>query len=306
MRKNFGVIHRPRHDSIIKVGIVASLAVLFVSLTMLMLIMNVPTDEATAKGHDAVVERDPSIEMVKVLVPIQSIDSGAQLDAAMFRVEERPKVTVTDSSVQDFEIIQGKFARSLIVANQPLHLDYVTDQRPINQITALIPEGYRAVTIPVDVRTGIEGWARPGARVDVAWNTTIRGKPAVAIIVENAKVLSASRSTENSKQANTEAPIPTELTLLVSIKDANKIILAQKSGSLALSLRGDSEPGKTEAGGAITVDDLLGTNRGIKARTVSNENIVRIKDNNGVYEEFALVNGRLTPLNELEAESSTQ
>lgn len=294
MAKEFGLIKRRRNDSLIKVGIIASLSVLFVSSAMLVVILNL-SESSEANANRVVVEKSSTIEMANVLVPVQSIDTGTALEPAMFRIETRPKIAVANNIVQDFELIQNKYARSLIVANQPLHQDYLTDQRPVNQITALIPEGYRAVTINVDVRTGIEGWARPGAKVDVVWSTTIRGKPGVSVIVENAKVISAARSIEGAPHASgQDAPIPSELTLLVPIKDANKIILAQRSGTLSLSLRGDSSSGKSEAGGAITIDDLISGANPVKQERP--ENIIKIKDANGQSEEFVLKNGKLVPL----------
>ena len=301
MASNFNLI-RHRRGSELKIWMISCISIFFVSTAMLIMIFNVSDFSEANNGlaSRVTVETQPDLEMKPVLVPIQTVNMGAALEPTLFRIEQRPKIAVPGQIVTDMEFIQGKYAKSLIIANQPLYQDYITSQRPINAITAMIPEGYRAVTINVDVRTGIEGWARPGARVDVVWNTTIRGKAGVAVIVENAKVLSASRSTENSQNMQQDAPVPTELTLLASIKDSNKIILAQKSGTLSLSLRGDSEPGKTEAGGAITVDDLLGVGKATAPRVI-NENIIKIKDNNGEYEEFVMKEGRLVPLSLLSA-----
>jgi Flp pilus assembly protein CpaB len=300
MAGNFNLIRRNR-SSALKIWMVSCISIFFVCMAMLILLFNVGDfSEANVTAAKVVVETQPELEMKSVLVPIQTINMGAALEPTLFRLEQRPKIAVPGQVVSEMEFIQGKYAKSLIIANQPLYQDYITNQRPVNAITAMIPEGYRAVTIQVDVRTGIEGWARPGARVDLVWNTTIRGKQGVAVIVENIKVLSASRSTESSQNVSADAPIPTELTLLASIQDANKIILAQRSGTISLSLRGDSEPGKTEAGGAITVDDLLGTGKATAPRQVT-QNVIKIKDNNGEYEEFVMQNGRLIPLSLLSA-----
>lgn len=295
MSGSFNLITHKR-NRILKIWMVSCMSIFFVSSAMLIVLFNMNDfSEATANTAKVTVETRPELEMANVLVPVQTIEAGTELEPTFFRIERRPKISIPGQVVNEFELIQGKYAKSLIVANQPLYQDYITTQKPVNAITAMIPLGYRAVTISVDVRTGIEGWARPGARVDVVWNTTIRSKPAVSVIVENAKVLSASRTTEDSPAANNEAPVPSELTLLVPIQDANKIILAQKSGTLSLSLRGDSEPGLSDGGAPITVDDLLGTGRPVVHREI-NENIIKIKDNNGEYEEFIMRQGRLVPL----------
>lgn len=300
MSGNFNLIQQKR-SGIFKIWMISCISIFCVSTAMLIVLFNASTSsEAAGKVTPVTVETQPELEQTKVLVPIQSIQPGQALEPSLFRMESRPKIAVPGNVVAEFELVQGKFAKSLILANQPLYPDFISAQKPINAITALIPPGYRAVTIPVDVRTGIEGWARAGARVDVVWNTQIRGKEGVAVIVENAKVLSASRSTESQQNAKQDANVPTELTLLASIHDANKIILALKSGSLSLSLRGDSEPGMSDAGTAITTDDLLGGSRQVNQK-VAYENVIKIKDNNGQYEEFVMREGRLVPLSLLNA-----
>jgi pilus assembly protein CpaB len=193
-----------------------------------------------------------------VLVPVREIEAGLALEPTMFRREPRPQVGVSPRVVRDFEEIQGLFARSLIVPGQPLHRDYITTVKPTNAITANIPEGHRAVTISVDARSSVEGWVRPGARVDVIWASSIRGRPGVTVIVQNALVLSAERNPDPKVQPG--APVPNTVTLLVTADDAARINLAQTTGSLTLQLRGDNDPGKGRAGGSITVEDLYGGN----------------------------------------------
>jgi len=203
-----------------------------------------------------VVEKEAPVKMVEVLVPTGDIQMGTPLEPAMFRKESRPAIGVDPRSVRDFEQIKGFFSRALIVAGQPLHQDMITSIRPANALTANIPEGYRAVTIRVDQRTSVEGFTQPGAKVDVNWSSTIKGQPAVKVIVQNAKVLSAERKTDsNNMQAG--GAVPTTVTLLVTDKDAAKIQLASTTGTLSLSLRGDTDVGKGVSSDKVTINDLL-------------------------------------------------
>jgi pilus assembly protein CpaB len=200
--------------------------------------------------------------MIEVLVPVQNVEQGKQLDPSMFRKEKRIKDGLSPKVVKEFEEIQGFYAKTLIVADQPLHQDYITRTRPVNEIIQQIPEGYRAVTIRVDQISSVEGWARPGALVDVVWASRVNGQAAVTVIVESAKILSAERVTEAQKEQGQQqqqpgAPVPSTVTLLVTSDDANKIQLATTAGSLSLNLRGDNGGMKGSTGGTITVDDLL-------------------------------------------------
>lgn len=199
---------------------------------------------------------EPSVKMVEVLIPSQTVEAGAQLDPSMFRKEMRPQIGVSARVVRDFEEIQGQYAKSLIISGQPLHRDYLTSTKPISPVSPKIPDGFRAVTISVDSKSAVEGWAQPGSKVDVSWAASLNGKPSISIIVQNAKILSAEKNT--NPNAEPGAPVPTTVTLLVSALDAQKIQLAQTTGSLSLQLRGDPDTGRVNVGdNTITVDALL-------------------------------------------------
>jgi pilus assembly protein CpaB len=243
-----------------------------------------------------VVEKQAEIKMVDVLVPLQKVDAGTPLEPAMFRREARPQVGVTSRVIKDFEEIKGTYARSLIVPGQPLYRDFITNVRPTNALTANIPEGYRAVTIRVDARSGVEGWARAGARVDVVWATRVRGQPGVNVIVQNARVLSAERDLDAATKPGQQ--VPSTVTLLVSAADANKIQLATTTGSISLSLRGDNDPGKGGNTNPITVDDLLGSSGQPAAQAAPCEGTVRMRGKDGKLEEFCMQGGKMVPAQE--------
>jgi len=269
--------------------LVGVFAVLLFSTLAFLFISSGPT---TATTKTVVVEKEPEIKMADVLIPIAAIDAGQALDPTMFRKEARPQVGLSPRVVKDFEEIKGHFSRSLIVADQPLHRDYITNIRPTNALTVKIPEGFRAVTISVDAKSSVEGWARPGARVDVVWASRIRGQPAVTEIVQNAEVLSAERQIDTNTKAG--AAVPSTVTLLVTAKDAAKIQLAQTTGSLSLNLRGDNDGGRGSAGGTVTLDDLTG-NREREAEPVPAGGSVRMRGKDGKMEEWVFRNGKLVP-----------
>lgn len=201
-------------------------------------------------------EREEPYRKVTVIIPREQIEQGTKLEPAMFRIEERPDIGLPARVIKQLEEVDGQFARTRILAGDLLLADYMTTVRPASAITPKIPEGYRAVTINVNATSSVEGWALPGAKVDLVWASQIRGKPGVTVIVQNAQVLSAERMLDPNAQPG--APVPSTVTLLVTADDATKIALASTTGSLSLSLRGDADVGKGSTSGSMTVDDLLG------------------------------------------------
>jgi pilus assembly protein CpaB len=241
-----------------------------------------------------IIERETAPEMVRVLVPIDKIETGATLDASMFQLKEYPKVGISSRVVRNFSEIRGQFAKSTIAPDMPLLVDYVSKYKPINQITASIPEGYRAVTINLDLKSSVEGWARAGAKVDVLWTYKIRNKQTVTTIVQNATVLSAARRAAGEPPPKDGAPVANTSTLLVTSLDANKIQLAQTRGTLSLLLRGDRDIAPNGTGRTITTDDLWGGSNTRGRRAL--EGVIRVREKEGGFTEYGL-----TPTGELVA-----
>ena len=213
-----------------------------------------------APPSTVVVQPEPELQMVDVLVPLREVNAGEKLAPAMFKKESRHQTGLDARVVKDFEEIAGQYSRTLLIPGQPLHHDQLTNVRPNTAISASIPVGFRAVAIRTNATSSVEGWAMAGSKVDVHWQAEIAGKPGLTTIVQNAKVLSAERMVSSNTPQN--APVPSTVTLLVTAGDARKIALAQTTGSLVLSLRGDNDGGKSDnADGSITVDDLLGRKR---------------------------------------------
>lgn len=278
---------RSKADQTRLILISSSILVVVFSLSAYFLLSNSTPEEAEASvAQQPAVQA--SIESIQILVPLEEIDSGTLLSPDMFRVESRPLVAVPESAVKSIEEITGQYARSLIVPGQIMQRELMTSVRPANQVTANIPSGFRAVTIRVDARTSVEGFVRPGAKVDVVWATYIRGEPSVTVIVQNAKVLSAERSVDSSADPN--VPVPSTVTLLVSARDASKIQLASTEGKLSLSLRGDEDDGRGDSAGPVTRSNLLAGPQVDKTRHRSTEGTVSVGG-----KRYFVRNGRLIP-----------
>jgi pilus assembly protein CpaB len=221
-------------------------------VTSVVLARNLTTDDASASEQHAM-----TAAPVPMLIAASEIPAGTKLSPEMFRIESRSNDGIQDQAVYALNDIEESYSRATIAANTPV-LQAVMSKTPLaTDIVTRIPDGFRAVAIPVNALTGVEGWVRPGATVDVVWSTTRGDEVAVSTIVENAKVLSVERSLEAQAPSQTgPSPIPNHITLLATTVDAQKIQLAKNSGSLSLSLRGESDA-KSSGTGVITSDHLL-------------------------------------------------
>lgn len=206
-----------------------------------------------AASRPVVVERGPEIAMVDVLVPIRDIESGQGLSPRLFRKESRPKVGVSHGALRSFEELKNQYARTLLLEGQPVTRRALSPNKPPSELTPLIPEGYRAVSIRVNEITSVEGWARAESRVDLHWLRTGGGGASVRPIVQNVKVLSAER--QINANAPPGAPAPGTVTLLVTAEDSPRVTLAQATGQITMVLRGDLDVAATKDS-ELTINDL--------------------------------------------------
>lgn len=234
-------------------------------------------------------------KMMDILVAKRTILVGTKLNKKMFRVQSWPAMHIENKVVTNVETIKGAHSLSSIIEGTPLYKGYLSNASLVNRVTAKIPVGYRAVTIPVDELSGVEGWVEPGSHVDVVWSTNVREKLIVTIIVENAKIISAQRRTEETAVED-RSNVPRFVTLLLTLKDAQKIQLAKNSGSLSLSLRGEKDK-QLYGSETMTLANLLNASDLVDLENVKGS--VRIGS-----QEFALKGGKLRPLPPEEAKAS--
>lgn len=247
-----------------------------------------------AKPGTLVVEKPAQIAMVDALVPVQTIEAGKALDPSLFMRVKRPQSAMPIRAITNLADLRGQYARVALPSGVPLMGESLTTVRPRNPVVNVIPTGFRAATISVDLTTAAEGWARAGTRVDVAWVSDILGEKSSTVIVQNVKVLSAERQVESAENLKSDAPVPTTVTLLASERDSQRIILAAASGKLILMLRGSEDSGKqASAPGALTYKDLVsgGHAKDLKPGV---QGYVRIGKRSHPSEELVLLaNGKL-------------
>lgn len=239
-----------RNHAAIVLGLAFTLSSAIVGLGFLVPERSAPS----APKPDRNAELAIPVETVDVLVPRADIEPNEPLEARLFEMRPWPKAAVLAKTVRDLENIKGQFARSFIAAGQPLHAGYIAAHRSASPISPLIPKGFLAVTIRVNDISSVDGFVRPGEVVDVAWLHTLKGKPAIKVIVQNVKVMAADQHTDANWRPG--MAVPGTITLQGTAKDAQYILLAQGSGTLNLALRNPEDYSDHQNTSPITTDQL--------------------------------------------------
>lgn len=239
---------------------------------------------------------NPASSTVQIVVAAQRLEEGVQITPSVLGVKNEDINKLPEGAIKEInkQLLVGKFTTRMIAANMPIVKEDIADMPPTTSIN--IPAGYRAVTITVDARTGVEGWARPNSRVDVllTFKDPQDGKTKVATIVRFVKILSVAGATNSPGQkAAVGAPGQvTTVTILVTEADARKIELSRNVGNLSLSLVGDEETPSASTGPAVEdLDTVLGTQQTTEVKEPNVDGTMYIVDpDTGLQVKWILVN----------------
>ncbi len=200
------------------------------------------------------------VKNVQILVAKTRIPEGTQLREEMFGTLELSEDKVPQGAIlaSDKSKVAGRFAKYAFSANGPVDEDSLADTNRAALTPFHIPAGFRAVTITVDGRSGVEGFAKPGTFVDILWFFKERnGEEKVARLIPNAKILSVGGTTEGGQSKVLQGTAT--VTLLVSLADSKVLELARNVGALSLSLVGeeDKDGASASLNDPVTMRDIM-------------------------------------------------
>ena len=141
-------------------------------------------------------------------------------------------------------------AGSEVTAGQPVTRGSLVGPEDRGFLAAALGPGMRAVTVPVNVTTGVAGFIFPGDHVDIVLSQQVSGGgdgPPLKVsetIIRNVRVLATDQRV-TSKDEDGKTPVRTfsNVTFEVTPKLAEKIAVAQSIGQLSLSLRSLADTG---------------------------------------------------------------
>jgi pilus assembly protein CpaB len=176
-------------------------------------------------------------------------------------VVQFPKESTPDGAFDTPEKLAGRVAVVNIAAREPITEARLAPEGTAAGLSAVIPEGYRAMTVKVDDAAGISGFIMPGSLVDVVVTIDPREggghqDPISKIVLQNIKVLANGQNIdkpENEREANSVKAV----TLQVTPEQAEKLALAATEGKLQLVMRNQIDQGDEQTPG-VNKRNLLG------------------------------------------------
>ncbi len=165
------------------------------------------------------------------------------------------------------DALVGHVVRYAIAAGTPVTRDTLVAPGDHGFLAAALTPGMRAVTVPVNSVTGIAGFVFPGDHVDLIVNHKVEDasrqkRLASETVVRNLRVLAVdTRTAPGNGTDGDPTPRPGKtVTLEVTPRTAEKVVLAQSLGTLSLALRSLETESTGQSGedgtGAAPVDTV--------------------------------------------------
>ncbi|MGE0790763.1 MAG: Flp pilus assembly protein CpaB [Sandaracinaceae bacterium] len=243
-----------------KKAILAAVACAVAGLVMLLLYMQ--RFEAEASGGTP----------ERIIVTTQEIPLGTPVREDMLGVRELPHNYVEARHIPASEAsrIIGVRVRSGVAADEALlWTDLATTSEQQRDLSGLVRNGMRAITIRADVSASFGGLLRPGDRVDALLTVRREDETHVTIpLLQNLLVLASGRDTgapvRPGDRSQTHAGSVTQVTLSVTLEQAQVIALAQEQGNLTLALRNPEDIRVVENAPPTTTADIIEPERRIR------------------------------------------
>ncbi len=185
-------------------------------------------------------------DFIKVVTASQRIPAKTRITERMIELEDVPAKYINNRAVVDTKEVVGKIARMDILPGEQVLRDRVAGEKDaFDNLSFMLQQGKRAVTIAVNEVSGLAGLLRPGDRVDVLGTFDLQGAVGqekhsiTTFLIQNVVVLSVDQNTIPSSGSNNQdnsTPART-ITLSVTPEQAQPLVLCSEKGTLRLVLR---------------------------------------------------------------------
>jgi pilus assembly protein CpaB len=201
-----------------------------------------------------------------VVVAKQEIPLGSKITAEQLALAPIPNGSLPEGVFRKIDQVVGRVAIQAIGVRETLTNMKLAPEGTGGGLSAVIPEGYRAVTVKVDDVVGISGFVMPGSYVDVVAvvnpqtqeGVQARG-PISKIVLQHIKVLASGPKLDSPEDQRQPTSVKA-VTLMVTPEQAEKLVLAEHEGKLQLVMRNYSDDEDAPTSGADKTKLLRGDN----------------------------------------------
>jgi len=198
--------------------------------------------------------------VVGVVVASRDLPPGRELTADDLSVTRMPVESLPTGSFRSVQELANRTTLQPLVKGQAVVEPTLAPTGSRGGLMALIPEGYRAMTVEVNEFSGLAGMLQPGARVDVVASLRDeKGQQSARTILQNLEVRAIGRNINPAPAVDGATPplASNNVTLLVTPRQAQILNLSTQQGRPWLVLRNNLDK-QTPDSELITLAELIG------------------------------------------------
>lgn len=193
-------------------------------------------------------------DLGNVVVAKQEIPLGEKITAEQLALAPIPNGSLPEGVFRKMDEVVGRVAITPIGVRETITNMKLAPAGTGGGLSAVIPEGYRAMTVKVDDVVGVSGFIMPGSFVDVVAIIVPPGQqgnegqgPISKIVLQSIKVLASGAKIDSPENQRDPTSVKA-VTLQVTPEQAEKLVLAANEGKLQLVMRnyGDQEDTQTK------------------------------------------------------------
>lgn len=184
------------------------------------------------------VEKTVAAKTIPIVVAKEKIKKNERITAKKLELVQMPEKAVLPQSLKNISDAEGKLADSVIEKGEPiLSHRLVTEQEEGVYVSRKIKEGYRGVSVGVNINQSVSNLIEPEDLVDVVFIKESKDSsnpipPESTILLQKARVIAVGRkivTPDHSKEKYVEY---SSVTLELKQEDAVKLINASEQGKI--------------------------------------------------------------------------
>ncbi len=178
------------------------------------------------------------VQSVNIVVASHDLTIGSKLDQNSTKMTRWSRDSVPPGAFTDPGSVMGQYTKTGFVENEPIVADRLfSGIKNAGVLPLLVPNGMRAMSVPVDEVADISGFVLPHTHVDILVTVGGGGPTGGAyskIVLQNVEVLATAQDIE---KINDQPQVVHTITVLVTPQDAERLALASGQGGLRLAMR---------------------------------------------------------------------
>jgi pilus assembly protein CpaB len=223
------------------------------------------------------------VKLAPVVVAARSVPAGRRLTTADLRLAHWPAASLPRGHFSSLRAVQGRVVRAPLYRGEVVLASKLAPKGLAGGLSAVVPAGFRAMTVKVDEVIGVAGFVQPGDRVDVLVTLErgpYRDDPVTRIVLEDVKVLTVGgKLEEKAKSGRPRRHKASVVTLQLTPQQAETLALAATTGKLLLALRNRADDRRPTTAGvrltALAPPQVVSTATGSEEKPVPQVEVIR-------------------------------